>query len=168
MHSSIAIANYFLKLAEKEGAQLTHMKVQKLVYIAYGWHFAFFDEPMLSETVEAWRWGPVLPVLYAEFKHYGSRPITKPGIVPINDAEEEEEVTDPELQEFLQAVWENYKAYEPIELSARTHQKGTPWEKTISQYPDYRHMFPSSLVISQELIREYYKELYEKTPSDDD
>lgn len=168
MHSSIAIANYFLKLAEKDGAELTHMKLQKLVYIAYGWHFAFFEKPMLSETVEAWRWGPVFPVLYAEFKHYGNQPITKPGIVPINDAEEEEEVTEPDLQEFLQAVWDNYKSYSSLELSALTHEEGTPWRTTIEQHQNYKHMFPSSLVIPQDLIADYYKTRYEKLPDDDD
>ncbi len=168
MHSSIAIANYFLKIAKDEGEELTHMKVQKLVYIAYGWHFAFFNKPMLSETVEAWRWGPVFPVLYAEFKHYANKPITKPGIVPINDVEEEEKVTEPDLQEFLQAVWNSYKSYSPIELSARTHQEDTPWRKTIEKHSNYQHMFPSSLVISQDLIETYYKDLYEKLPDDDD
>ena len=167
MHSSIAIANYFLKLAEKEGEQLTHMKVQKLVYIAYGWHFPFFEKKMLSETVEAWRWGPVFPVLYAEFKYYGDRPITKLGIVPMNDAGEEEEVTDQELQEFLQAVWEQYKSYTPIGLSALTHEEGTPWQKTIAENPNHQYQFPSSMVISPELIQDYYQKRYNALPDVD-
>ena len=166
MHSSIAIANYFLKIAKDEGAELTHMKVQKLVYIAYGWHFPYFDKPMLSETVEAWRWGPVFPVLYAEFKHYGGQPITKPGMVPMNDAGEEEEVTEEDLQAFLLAVWDNYASYSPLELSALTHQDGTPWQQTIQQNPGHQFMFPSSLVISPELIKTYYQKTYNETPDD--
>ena len=31
------VANYFLGRAKKERRKITHLKLQKLVYIAYGW-----------------------------------------------------------------------------------------------------------------------------------
>ena len=63
-HSSIAIANGFLDLAEGvPAARMTNMKVQKLVYIAHGFTLAMCDEPLISSHVHAFQWGPVIPVL---------------------------------------------------------------------------------------------------------
>ncbi len=167
MHSSIAIANYFLKLAEREKEKMTHMRLQKLVYIAHGWYLGLYEEPILSETVEAWRWGPVFPVLYAEFKHYGSASITTPGTVPMNDNEEEEVVQEDDLKEFLGVIWDRYKEYEPMELSSLTHQPGTPWQQTMGADPQNKYKFPSNLVIPIDSIKRYYKDLYEKLAAKD-
>ena len=53
------------------------MKLQKLVYIAHGWHLGLFDGLLISERVEAWRWGPVIESLYHEFKEFAKQPITR-------------------------------------------------------------------------------------------
>ena len=72
-----AVANYFIDIARCEGEQLSPMKIQKLVYFAHGWYLALYDEPLLDEKIEAWRYGPVVPSLYHEFKRYGSGTIER-------------------------------------------------------------------------------------------
>ena len=42
-----AIANYFLKDHRKEG--ITPLKIQKLVYIAYGWYLAYHQHPLIND-----------------------------------------------------------------------------------------------------------------------
>src|SRR5215510_7158653 len=71
-YDSKAAANWFLDL----GQPLTPMKLQKLVYFAHGWSLALTGVPLIKDAVEAWRYGPVIPALYHEFKHNGARPIT--------------------------------------------------------------------------------------------
>src|SRR5690606_24176720 len=71
------IANYFLWKAKKENIELTAMKLIKLVYVAYGWYLAFKDEKLFDERIEAWRYGPVIPSLYHEFKRFRNDPIEK-------------------------------------------------------------------------------------------
>ena len=52
------------------------MKMQKLVYLAHGWHLAIHDRPLISENFEAWPYGPVEEDLYHIFKPYRDAPIT--------------------------------------------------------------------------------------------
>ena len=75
--SSKAVANYFLDIAERDGKTLNPMKLQKLVYIAHGWHLAIRRRPLIRESVEAWKYGPVIADLYHEFKKFGNMPITE-------------------------------------------------------------------------------------------
>ena len=75
--SAKAVANHFLDLAERDGTTLNPMKIQKLVYIAHGWHLAIMEKPLIHESVEAWTYGPVIPDLYHEFKRWGNEGIRK-------------------------------------------------------------------------------------------
>lgn len=76
MFSPQAVANYLLDKARDDGELLTHMKLQKLVYIAHGWHLAVTGKPLLSDPVEAWQFGPVIRSLYHDLKHFGHEPIS--------------------------------------------------------------------------------------------
>ena len=75
MVSSITVANEFISLAKKDGYYFTPMQLLKLVYIAHGWMFGFFNEPLIDDDIEAWKYGPVIPNLYQAIKNYGSRQI---------------------------------------------------------------------------------------------
>ncbi len=52
--SAKLVANYFLKKAAAEGVTLDPMKLQKLVYIAHGWHLGLLGAPLLRSPIEAW------------------------------------------------------------------------------------------------------------------
>lgn len=132
-YSAKAIANYFIEIANREGKQLSPMKLQKLVYFAHGWYLALYDEPLLDEKVEAWRYGPVVPSLYHEFKSYGSGKIDH--YATDIDLDDFEIVTpkvpnDRELKAFLEKVWEVYGGFSAVQLSNMTHEPNTPWAST--------------------------------------
>ncbi len=165
MYPSIAIANYFLDLADKNGEIITPLKLQKLVFIAHGWHLALYKEPLISERVEAWRWGPVISQLYHEFKHFGNQPITGRGtaihkisqnpfslqfITPEVDAD------DRKTREFLNEVWKIYGGYTGIQLANLTHEEESPWHQV---WHKENRRAQRGAVIDDQIIQNYYHKL---------
>jgi uncharacterized phage-associated protein len=160
IYSAKAIANEFLRLASEEGLPLTQMKLQKLVYISHGFKLALLDEALISDPVQAWQYGPVIPTLYEEFKGFGSSNITQPATDIVIDEESFEHTfvpveinhNDNETRQLIQTVWEKYKAFSGPNLSDLTHRQGTPWSETY--LPGMFHN-----TIPNETIKNYYNNL---------
>lgn len=126
-----AIANYFLEKAEADGKKVTPLKIIKLVYLAHGWKLAFTDEPLIDEPIEAWKFGPVIPSLYREFKGFGNEQITRKATeFDLEDFELIEPVLKKkdEVKPLLDRVWTVYGGLNGIQLSNLTHQSGSPWD----------------------------------------
>lgn len=140
-HSSVEIANEFLRLA---GGKLTQMQVQKLAYIAHGWNLVVNKEPLISERPEAWQYGPVYPDLYEHTKYFGKDPIGRE-ITPddgmfarfFGSSEKPEPAYKADLtvgeRNVIAAVWKRYGSLSAARLSELTHQPDTPWYEAYSK-----------------------------------
>ena len=128
MYSSSVIAAFFLKKSFKEGIIMTPMKLLKLVYIAHGWTLSLTEEPLLSEQIEAWKYGPVIPQLYNQYREFGANDINRMLFNNLNEKEELKKLEQSDIESLLDKVWIIYKDYSGIELSSLTHKDGTPWD----------------------------------------
>ena len=86
-YSASVIAYAFVQKGIEEGKFVTQMKLQKMVYFAHGYHLARYNEPLIREEFEAWKFGPVVPSIYQSYKLYGSDMIIDTGLIakPVND-----------------------------------------------------------------------------------
>ncbi|WAK02791.1 Panacea domain-containing protein [Methylobacter sp. YRD-M1] len=120
-HSALAIANAFLDLARGDGKGITPMKLQKLVYYAHGWNLGIFGEPLIDETIEAWKYGPVIQPIYHEFKSFGAEEITHCGTTFDPDAfdfVEPRPEGDENTLALVKKVWGEYGGFTAIQLSS--------------------------------------------------
>ncbi len=132
-YPALAVANYFIDKANMSGKVLDHLKIQKLVYIAHGWHLAIFDIALIDEPVQAWKYGPVIPSLYQAFKRHGNAPVVENEAIVRRFGEisvPSVAYDDNQVQELLDKVLEAYSKYTGVQLSNLTHQDGTPWDQT--------------------------------------
>lgn len=151
------VANYFLGQAKRERRDLSHLKLQKLVYIAYGWCWEILGRPLFSDPIEAWRYGPVVPDLYHEFKHCGWQPIRRRSAHYDFEAREfiiPEVQLDGRVAGVLHKVWEAHKPLSAEQLRNMTRGPGTPWSDTYE--PDKNHR------IGDEQIREHFAEKHKR------
>jgi uncharacterized phage-associated protein len=145
--SSLTVANAFLDLAEKSGAKLTNMQVQKLVFLAQGYSLALLNRPLFYHNIHAWQFGPVVPKLYKKLQQYGN------GYVSDKISTElivESGALDTEDKKVIDAVYGAYGSWTGSKLSALTHLDNTPWDITFRKKP--------FSIIPQDLIQEYYSE----------
>ena len=134
------VANFFLVKAKNEKKPITIMKLLKLVYIGYGWCIAILREPIFDEPIQAWKFGPVIPSLYHEFKSYGPKPIDRLSAnIHFNSLDDDVEyievpiIENEEIIKVLNKVWNHYKDYTAIQLSNITHRPNSPWSFAYAQ-----------------------------------
>jgi len=143
MHSSIDVANKLLELANQNNKTLTPMQLIKLVFLCHGWMLGLYGRHLIKDAVEAWRYGPVLPNLYKKIKHFRSNPVTK-----INSEHLCPDQFDEVETNVIEQVYNLYGHWNGIQLSALTHEKDSPWDKTWNS---------GNLIISNDLIENYYQ-----------
>lgn len=116
----IEVAEYILEQIE----ETTAMKLQKLVYYCQAWHLAWTEKPLFIERIEAWRNGPVIPVLFN--KHKGAFKLVPGFFRKIND-KTTEKLTSNE-KDIIDRVLKYYRSKDPHWLSQLTHMED-PWKK---------------------------------------
>lgn len=163
MEKSLAVANEFIRLACAAGKPPTQMKLQKLIFFAHGWNLALTGTPLVDEQFQAWKYGPVIPSVYHEFKNFGLMGINR---------EAEELLVDPNgnsihwrpvslkdntgaTQALIEKIWDIFGKYSGTHLSKMTHLPDTPWSKAREGYPEDKHNIP----IPDEAIRPYFESL---------
>jgi uncharacterized phage-associated protein len=122
-YSPFKIAAFFIRKAHESGVEITPMKLIKLVYIAHAWNLALLKRPLISEAVQAWKYGPVIESLYQGFKRFSNSPIPKNEM----DSLPRPDDIDEQSKALLEKVWQEYGGLTGIHLSSLTHQPGTPW-----------------------------------------
>ncbi|MEO8434279.1 MAG: type II toxin-antitoxin system antitoxin SocA domain-containing protein [Pyrinomonadaceae bacterium] len=133
-------------MARKEGGWLTNMQMQKLVYIAHGYHLGVLGAPLFRDRVYAWQFGPVIPRLYDALKIWGADFVKKrletltPPIKP-----------DTAEWKVIEVVWAGYGNFSGPELSAMTHKPGSPW--ALAWEPGKKNPIPD------DTIEAYYRQL---------
>lgn len=154
-YDSVTVANAFLRLARAAGKTITPMQLNKLVYIAYGFFAGNTGNPLIKDSIQAWKYGPVIPDLYHACKKYGRGVITDSLQRSIWDRlTSESEHLDATAEEVVRKVYEAYGDLSGVQLSNITHQTNTPWQMTYdgTMYKEIPH----------DLIEDYYKNLITK------
>ena len=119
MASAFDAAEYLLSQADTTENDMTHMKLQKLLYYCQGFSLALLGRPLFPEVIEAWIHGPVVPVVYQAFKHCGKTPIESSGLGSVDALTSEE-------KGLIDDVYSVYGGYSAAKLRNLTHSE-TPW-----------------------------------------
>lgn len=122
------IAYAFVKRGIEEGAPVTQMKLQKMVYFAHGLHLAVYKTPLIRDQIQAWKYGPVIPLIYQAYKFYGSAPISGTDLILLGNEENELASLDAKAKKTINYTWSALKDTDVIRLTNWTHKEGSPWK----------------------------------------
>lgn len=138
-------AGYFF--CEVSDWTVTNLELQKILYLSHMVYLGRFNKPLITESFEAWKYGPVLPKLYDRLKRFGAEPIKK----YIFDSSFSLKPTE-DICKFLEEAWESLGGKPSWELVAMTHRNKGAWEKTYS-------LENKNALISNDSILSEYKEV---------
>ena len=130
---------------------ITHLSLQKALYYAQGFYYAFFGNFLFKEDCEAWIHGPVYRDIYRLYSGYCYNPI---------GSGEEPDVTSMPAEEkvLLDSVVKHICCYSGKTLESFTHVE-TPWISTRGNLPAEAS---TDKVIPKQIIGEYFCSVKDK------
>lgn len=143
---SVKAGKLLLALAVQKKIILNVTKVQKLLYIIYGYFLAQKDTQIFSETPKAWPYGPVFPRTRDK--------IDFNKVYQTTDHEIKDIAQNEELTEIFEKVIDKYSRFTATQLSDWSHKEGGAWHKTTQLKG-----FNWNNEIPNELIKEYFSDL---------
>lgn len=141
-----AVAHYIL---QNNTAMVSHLALQKLVYISFGVYTVRTGEYLFENIIEAWPYGPVIPDLYHRLKVYGSSTLSRDEFKK-GEIEELKEEEKKSINEVL-AVYGGRRA---SDLILHTHLSGSAWDTTYQNVEQANE-------IPKERIKDWYGRLFE-------
>lgn len=156
MYDARAVANKVLEAADRHGMRLTNLKLQKLLFFIQVRSLVERNEPLLAGEFEAWQYGPVHPVAYSAFKHFGADEITAfarsfdpvlrtTSSIPV--------VSDPVVERYVDHVVSTLGRLSVGQLVDLTHADGGAWSRTIKDSEISANL---GLKIRNEVIRQHF------------
>lgn len=111
----------------RTGPRLDAMKLQKLLYYVQAWNVAITDEPLFTETLKAWKDGPVCPPVWKARQDPASRASSAQKLDGV--------VLDDFTSNLIDLVLAGYGSMSGTELSALAHAE-TPWREARGDLAD--------------------------------
>ena len=138
MVNALNVGNSILARAFTENIDITPMKLQKMIYFVYRGYLKETKMPLFNERFEVWKYGPVIPSVYACFRHYGANAIKRYAaegdgqtVLVVN------EDSSLAFKKVIESIWSKCKRLDGIYLSSLTHKEGTAWRKAYENQSPY-------------------------------
>lgn len=124
MFKATEIASFYIQLFNSiPNDYIDNLKLNIILYYAQAWNLIRNNEPIFSDDIQAWDYGPVIPEVYKIYKCCGNNPIRE-AAEPFDEAR----LNSSELG-LLIDVYGYYGQYTGLALKNMTHKKGTPWDQ---------------------------------------
>ena len=160
MYRVLDVCRYIINYSNKEDYGVSNLKLQKLLYFiqVYFLMNSKNNEPCFSERIEAWDFGPVVPVAYHEYKQYGSTDIPSVESYIDFDVDDpwsasmtkyDEACISDEDKNLINAVVTKLADFSATDLVNITHNQA-PWKDVYAQYEN------NEITISS--MRKYFSE----------
>ena len=155
---STQAANVIIARALRDERALTHMQIQKLVYIAHGWSLQISDKRLTLDDPEAWRHGPVYRLLWDRLRYAERFPVSRliPNSQLLPNANSQDDTAKDSEIARLEKTYDDYSYLSGVQLSLLTHDDNTPWKHV------YQNGRGKNEPIPHTLIKDHFDRLVEK------
>ena len=121
------------------GSKISNLRLQKTLFFCQSEYLREFGQPLFSDKIAAWQYGPVVESVYYTYSHRGASNILKPSAL-VTDSETRErrpprELSGKELS-IVRRMVDTWKDKSVWDLVNETHKKGGAWDRTYNRDGD--------------------------------
>lgn len=157
-YNVLDICRHAINYSNESDYGISNLKLQKVLYFIQAYFLTKKKEhdPCFDERIEAWDFGPVVPIAYHEYKQYGSGDIpTIESYIMVDEndiwnskrVEFDDTTIKNEDKVLIDKVIDKFADYSATDLVSLTHRQ-SPW---IDAYVPYQNN-----EITNEAIKEYF------------
>ena len=130
-YDSRSVTNLILDLCDESSFEISNMSLNKIIFFAHSDLIFSQRQSLVKATFEAWQHGPVLPIIYHEFKRFRGQPITTRAKKLCKFTGEKtvasyEDVLH--LRDFLNDCVSVYGKMSASQLRSLSHKEGGAWD----------------------------------------
>lgn len=144
----VDLSKYVIKYVNDMGHEVSHLKLQKLIYYIDAWHYVLLEKPIIKENFEAWMHGPVVRQLWNYYKDVS----TLNAILVVKDDDRITLDISEEQLEVINDVLDEYGNKSAYYLECLTHEE-KPW---IAARIGFAPSDKCDRIISKALMKEFY------------
>ena len=158
MYRALDIARYAINYINTNEKDISNLKLQKILYYIQAAFLTEIGNTCFSDTIICWQHGPVVKIVYDEFKIYGADSIPfqknitklvfKDGILKFETLPYSDEQIKSAHKQLINKVLNGLMDYDAWFLVEKTHEE-TPWKELHSNY---------NTEIRPEEIKKYFEE----------
>lgn len=126
LNNVLSVAKHIIHYCNENNMSISNLRLQKLLYFIQAQFLVSTGDPCFSERIEAWDFGPVVPVAYDRYKSYGSSSIPDLSRDPTCGISP----TDRRLIEMIVDKCSHLSTSKLVEI---THRQ-SPWKKAYNPY----------------------------------
>lgn len=127
---ALEIVRYFIKLHKslissieksdetEQSEEITHLKIQKLLYYAQGLNLTYEHKPLYPQSLEAWQHGPVVKEVYDKLKIYG-----RDDLQDIQELQYTKDTLTLDEKSIVEMAFREYGRYTASYLRNKTHEE---------------------------------------------
>lgn len=133
-HSSILLVDYIIY---KYGCRFTPFKLSKLIFLSHGLMLASTNKPLIRDRIDAWKYGPAIPLLHHELIRFGGgivQTFVYTGMVPYESSVSTImeklflSVMNNTECEIIDFVVKHYGDWSANDLQKLCQEPGSPWD----------------------------------------
>ena len=143
MYRVLDVSRFIINYCYDKDYNLSNLKLQKILYFIQAYYVSKTDnkEPCFSERIEAWDFGPVVPLVYREYKQFGSTNIPKISCYVEFDEDDiweskvvqyNDEIINKFDKDIISILVDEFSKYSTTKLVSITHRQ-TPWMEAYEQ-----------------------------------
>lgn len=141
MYNALDVARYIMAYEKEQGRPISNLRLQKLLYFVQAQFVVFKGIPCFSTRMEAWDFGPVVPVVYREYRIYGG------ATIPVSFRSADINTITDEDKSLIDLMLDHCGTISTTELVSISH-KQDPWKAAYHN--------PLSNEITAAAIRNYF------------